>query len=102
MFEILLSHQTVDFFRAPCVDMQFCPCINRMYTIHDSTFLMVPPVQRNTLQAIDVATQTVLSSSHEFSEEHELVCFAPLGQGSDWGNELVAGAVHGSKSPRST
>jgi hypothetical protein len=76
--------------------MQFCANSKRLYSIYDSTFQMVSPVQRNTLQAIDVATQTVVNSCQEFSEQHELVCFAPLGLGGDWGHELVAGAVHGS------
>lgn len=66
--------------------------------MHDCTFHMLTPIgQRNVLQAVDVESQTVLASAHEFSEQYELICMAPLGQSADWGNELVAGAVHGSE-----
>jgi hypothetical protein len=77
--------------------MQFCATSKRLYTMHDCTFLMLTPTgQRNALQAVDVETQTVVATAHEFSEQYELICMAPLGQAEDWGNELVAGAVHGS------
>ncbi len=83
--------------RASCVDMHYCPANKRMYTMHDCTFHMLTPIgQRNVLQAVDVESQTVVASAHEFSEQYELICMAPLGQSADWGNELVAGAVHGS------
>lgn len=79
------------------MDLQVCHEAQRLYAIYDSTFQMVHPAQRNYMQQIDLATQKVLRTAHEFSEEYELVCFAPSGAGgSDWGNELVAGAVHGS------
>lgn len=81
--------------RTPCVDLQVCQGTQRAYALYDSTFQMVHPAQRNCLQQVDLAAQTVLRTAQEFSEEYELVCFAP-GDGPDWGNELVAGAVHGS------
>ena len=87
------------FCRASCVDMRYCAATNRLYTMHDCTFLMVTPAgQRNALQAVDVETKTVVATAHEFSEQYELICMAPLGGRGDWGNELVAGAVHGSAS----
>ncbi|BDA47315.1 hypothetical protein COCOBI_10-1610 [Coccomyxa sp. Obi] len=82
---------------ASCVDMRYCAATKRLYTMHDCTFLMVTPAgQRNALQAVDVETKTVVATAHEFSEQYELICMAPLGGHGDWGNELVAGAVHGS------
>ena len=93
------------FGRTPCVDLQVCQGSQRAYALYDSTFQMVHPAQRNCLQQVDLAAQAVLRTAQEFSEEYELVCFA-RGDGADWGNELVAGAVHGSAlgfsiSPRS-
>ena len=79
------------------MDLQVCRAAQRLYAIYDSTFQMVHPAQRNYMQQVDLATQRVLRTAHEFSEEYELVCFAPSGAGGDWGNELVAGAVHGSE-----
>lgn len=87
------------FCRASCVDMRYCAATKRLYTMHDCTFLMVTPAgQRNALQAVDVERKTVVATAHEFSEQYELICMAPLGGHGDWGNELVAGAVHGSAS----
>lgn len=83
--------------------MRYCAATKRLYTMHDCTFLMVTPAgQRNALQAVDVETKTVVATAHEFSEQYELICMAPLGGHEDWGNELVAGAVHGSASPSKT
>lgn len=91
------QYESLPCHRASCVDMQFCAASKRLYTMHDCTFLMLTPTgQRNALQAVDVETQTVVATAHEFSEQYELICMAPLGQAEDWGNELVAGAVHGS------
>ncbi len=77
------------------MDLQVCQGSQHAYALYDSTFQMVHPAQRNCLQQVDLAAQAVLRTAQEFSEEYELVCFAP-GDGADWGNELVAGAVHGS------
>lgn len=50
------------------------------------------------MQAVDVEQQAFTARATEFSEECELLCFAPAGDmAGDWGNELVAGAVHGSE-----
>ena len=52
------------------------------------------------MQVIDVEKQASTARATEFSEQCELVCFAPMGEtAGDWGNELIAGAVHGSESP---
>lgn len=112
--------------------------------MHDATYKMASPTQRNTLQVspfckaqgpgkvckftwassavhaqlclpsegcpyltseaymqeVDVHRVDLTASATEFSEQCELVCFAPMGDpASDWGNELIAGAVHGSGSP---
>ena len=51
------------------------------------------------MQVIDVEKQASTARATEFSEQCELVCFAPMGEtAGDWGNELIAGAVHGSES----
>ena len=66
--------------------------------MHDCAFHTLTPIgHRNVLQAVDVESQTVVASAHEFSEQYEVNCMAPLGQSADWGNELVAGTVHGSE-----
>ena len=50
------------------------------------------------MQEFDIEKVDVVAAATEFSEQCELVCFAPMGDtASDWGNELVAGAVHGSE-----
>ena len=50
------------------------------------------------MQEFDIEKVDVVAAATEFSEQCELVCFAPMGEtASDWGNELVAGAVHGSE-----
>ena len=54
--------------------------------------------ERRCTQAVDVEQQAFTARATEFSEECELLCFAPAGVAAgDWGNELVAGAVHGSE-----
>ena len=127
------------------MDLQYCQAANKLYSIHDDTFKMVSPAQRNTLQVchcscrhdaglnpnsgcmhgrslpsvlstglvcaqnlvacmqvVDVEQQAFVARATEFSEECELLCFAPVGDAAgDWGNELIAGAVHGSGSPLS-
>ena len=51
------------------------------------------------MQVVDVEQQAFVARATEFSEECELLCFAPVGDtAGDWGNELIAGAVHGSVS----
>ena len=55
------------------------------------------PVCSTGVQVVDVEKQEITARATEFSEQCELVCFAPVGAAeSDWGNELIAGAVHGS------
>lgn len=71
--------------------------------MHDCTYLMLTPTgQRNALQTLDAETLTVVATAHEFSEQYELICMAPMRHSADWGNELVAGAVHGSAFPASS
>ena len=36
--------------RAPCVDVQYCQASNKLYTVHDATYKMASPTERNTLQ----------------------------------------------------
>jgi len=80
--------------------MQYCAANKRLYTMHDCTYLMLTLLgQRNALQTVDAETLTVVATAHEFSEQYELICMAPMHRSEDWGNELVAGAVHGSAFP---
>ncbi len=60
--------------------------------------MLTPIGQRNVLQAVEMESQTVLASAHEFSEQYEAICMALLGPVSGLGQRgLVAGAVHGSE-----
>ena len=132
--------------RAPCVDLRYCEAASTLYSMHDDTFKMASPAQRNILQVqpscrsyhacstlpwpnpwlpgsrsclqlclmrwaclnscrscmqvVDVEKQAFIARATEFSEQCELLCFSPVGESAgDWGNELIAGAVHGSESP---
>ena len=43
--------------RAPCVDLQYCQTGKKLYTIHDGTYKMTSPTQRNTLQVSHTLVQ---------------------------------------------